>query len=113
MTASTRSRRDLSAGRKSRMPRGGLTDATALSFQVGSSGLRRPPPPRPPRPPLSGRLGGADLGFEPPQPPSEGAFRVPAVRPGGGHQAEERIAERGLGLDATIRRILAETGSDA
>jgi hypothetical protein len=28
MTASTRSRRALSAGRKSRMPRGGFTDAT-------------------------------------------------------------------------------------
>src|SRR6478735_5805429 len=77
MTASTRSRLDLSAGRKSRMPRGGLTDATDLFFQVG--------------------LGIPDLGLETAETNAQGALRVPSVGAGGADEREERVAEFGLG----------------
>src|SRR5690348_9172599 len=86
MTASTRSRRAFSAGRKSRMPRGGFTDATGLLSQVR---LRRP-----------------HLGLETAQTLAEPALGIPPVRPGGRGEREERIAELGL-----RRRSVDELGN--
>src|SRR5690606_1483816 len=101
MTASTRSRRALSAGSKSRMPRGGLTDATGLSFQVG--------------------LGGPDAVLQSAQPLAQSALGVPALGAREGDQAQQRLAELGLGgrcgfdpqpLPAANPRGLVETGVD-
>ncbi|KJL41851.1 hypothetical protein RS82_02468 [Microbacterium trichothecenolyticum] len=72
------------------MPRGGLTDATHLSFQV-----------------LRGAFGGTDVTSEPAQALAQRALRIPPVGSGDLDEREERVPElrlrRGFPAPTTAR----------
>src|SRR3982075_909649 len=77
MTASARSRRAFSTGRKSRMPRGGLTgEATPRFFH-----------------PLGGRLAAPDLGLQAAERRPQRALGVEAAGPCGEDDREQQRAE--------------------